>query len=539
MAKEVRELKNWKLWWVWLQYMRSHLDVFIEQCLGVKLKDTQKVEARAIGNGTDVKIVSSRGYGKSWIIGHCAFALAILYPETNIAIVSATAAQATIVMRKIRDFVGQYPEYLKEVDVVGRDPVPISKEKGVVWIKNGSKIESFSLSTIVGERAKIIIVDEAPRAKEEDIKKGAIPVLNTTRDKAVQIGFEDYESKLISITSACLKSNYFFRDFVTTYKKMKSGDPKAFACALDYKSAIRIGITKAAYFEERRQELPESVFATEYESIFVGDEANSVLPFELTEPMRNLRSVEYTQPKGTSCWYVMSVDIATSKDKDADNAALSVIKCIDREDGSIMKHLVYMRTYHGRRLDELAEEIRRTYVRFPNIQRVVFDQRGLGDSLPSFLSSPWVDPETNKEYPAWITQDENVLHGIQMLYGFKANVQLNQELITALRVALEQKTLCLPMSSRDVTEDDGNNIKLEEKLIYIEADALQVEMGNIIAKSSGAGNVLYDTAKSTQHKDRYSSIAMGVWYIAQIEAENKRRIAQQNQDMVVGIVSYL
>ena len=127
LAKEIRELKNWKLWWVWLQYMRSHLDVFLEECLGVRLKDTQKVEARAIGNGTDVKIVSSRGYGKSWLIAHCAFGLAILYPETHIAIVSATAAQATIVMRKIRDFVGQYPEYLKEVEIVGRDPVPISR----------------------------------------------------------------------------------------------------------------------------------------------------------------------------------------------------------------------------------------------------------------------------------------------------------------------------------------------------------------------------------------------------------------------------
>lgn len=538
MAKEIRELKNWKGWWVWLQYMRSHLDVFLEECMGVKLKDTQKVEARMIGNGTDVKVVSSRGYGKSWIIGHCAFALGILYPESNIAVVSATAAQATIVMRKIRDFVGQYPEYLKEVDIVGRDPVIISKEKGIVRLKNGSKIESFSLSTIVGERAKMIIIDEAPRAKEEDIKKGAIPVLNTTRDKAVQLGFEDYDSKLISITSACLKSNYFYRDFKTTFEKMRSGDKKAFACALDYKSAIRIGITKEAYFEERRKELPESVFATEYESIFLGDQPNSIFPFDLTSPIRTLKFVEYAQPKGTSCWYVMTIDIATSKSKDADNAALSIIKCIDRDDGSIMKHLVYMRTYHGRRLDELAEEIRKTYVRFPNTRMIVFDQRGLGDSLPSFMSSPWVDPETKKEYPAWITQDEPVLHGIQMLYGFKANMQLNQELVTCLRVALEQKTLCLPLESRSIDDDDFSSMKMEEKAIYIEADALQVELGNIVAKSTGAGNVVYDTAKSTQHKDRYSSIAMGVWYIAQIENENKRRIAQNKQDMIIGVVSY-
>lgn len=40
-------------------------------------------------------------------------------------------------------------------------------------------------------------------------------------------------------------------------------------------------------------------------------------------------------------------------------------------------------------------------------------------------------------------------------------------------------------------------------------------MGNVIMKVSASGNYLYDTAKANQRKDRYSSLAMAVRYIAE------------------------
>lgn len=55
------EPKDIKTWWIQILYWRSHLDVFIVDVLGVKLKDTQRVIARAIGNGVYSDIVQSRG----------------------------------------------------------------------------------------------------------------------------------------------------------------------------------------------------------------------------------------------------------------------------------------------------------------------------------------------------------------------------------------------------------------------------------------------------------------------------------------------
>lgn len=42
------------------------MDVFIEQYFGAKLKDTQRVVARSFGNCQNLKLVQSRGYGKTW-----------------------------------------------------------------------------------------------------------------------------------------------------------------------------------------------------------------------------------------------------------------------------------------------------------------------------------------------------------------------------------------------------------------------------------------------------------------------------------------
>lgn len=176
--------------------------------------------------------------------------------------------------------------------------------------------------------------------------------------------------------------------------------------------------------------------------------------------------------------------------------------------------------------------MRQTYVRFQGIKKIVFDHRGLGDAFPQFLSRPWLDPDTGKEYPPWVLDDEkSVIHNAKpLLRSVKGNPQVNQQMASLLRVALEQRSLEIPVNSRAIvggkivigdTDDNGEGVQKERKLtaqekaIYLEADALQIEMGNIVMKVSVAGNYLYDTAKTNQRKDRYSSLAMAVRYIAE------------------------
>ena len=90
------------------------------------------------------------------------------------------------------------------------------------------------MRSFLGNRAKIIIVDEAPEVKKKDIEKVVNPVLNTTRMVSHQAHFEDYDSKMISITSACFKSSYYYTSFINALNKMSKLDRESndyFACA--------------------------------------------------------------------------------------------------------------------------------------------------------------------------------------------------------------------------------------------------------------------------------------------------------------------
>ena len=64
------EPKDINTWWIQILYWRTHLDVFIVDILGVKLKDTQRVIARAIGNGVYSDIVQSRGKPHQDTVSH-------------------------------------------------------------------------------------------------------------------------------------------------------------------------------------------------------------------------------------------------------------------------------------------------------------------------------------------------------------------------------------------------------------------------------------------------------------------------------------
>lgn len=335
--------------------------------------------------------------------------------------------------KKIQDYFIRNPNILREIQQDGHRPVQLSRNKGIVTLKNGSKIESFSVGTMRGNRAKIVVVDESPEVKAEHLDQIIAPVRNTKRDVCHQLGIPDYPSKTVSITSACLKSNNFYAMFTGTLREMAHGNREYFACALDYRSAARVGITDIDFFLTEKKKMPDAKFQMEYGSIFVGAEAGSLFPYDLTETCRVLRAVEFASPKKSTSQYVMGVDLATSQEKHADNAIISVIKLVELEDGGFIKKLVYIRSYHGKRLDKLAEEVRKTYVRFPGIIRVVFDHSGLGDAFPQFLSQPWTDTETGKEFAPWVLDDEkSIIHNAQpMLRSVKGSTMVNQQMASA------------------------------------------------------------------------------------------------------------
>ena len=552
-ASQIRELKNFIAWQKQIWYWRTHLDRFIEDYFKIKLKPSQRVDARILGNFQSIDLVKNRGAGKTWLIAICCIALGVLYPGSLIAVVSSTAEQAVLVVKKIEEKFLGYPDVLREINASRHNkPVQINPHKGVCWLKNGSKIESYSMGTLRGNRAKILICDEAPEIPKNDLDAVAKPIMNETRDICIQREIDDYDSKIVSITSACLKNNYFYTSFTNILKRMSTGEDGCFAWAMTYKEAVREGISKQSYFDDQRKDMTEEKFKMEYESIFLGAAEGAVFPFDLTDRCRTLTEAEVAQPAKSTVEYIMSLDIATSKASNADNAALTTFKLIELENGGYLKQVVRIQTFKGKRLDALATELRRNLVRFPNTIKVIVDVRGLGDAFPQFMCKPWTDPGTGKEYPPLVRDDEPSIidNAVPLIHPFIATNLLNQQMVNFTTVALEQESIQMPINSRyiinnkiaesdDDAEGTGRKLTVAEKAIFIEADALQIEMGNIIGRQGANGNVLYDSAKSSMHKDRVSSLMMGIHYITGLEEARKRNLMRGGSSMEWGIVGSL
>lgn len=550
-ASQIREIKNYEAWAKQIWFWRTHLDRFIEEYFQIKLKPSQRVDARIFGLYRNIDLVKNRGAGKTWLIAICCIALGVLYPGSLIAVVSSTAEQAVLVVKKIEEKFLVYPDVLREINASRHNkPVQINPHKGVCWLKSGSKIESYSMGTLRGNRAKILICDEAPEIPKNDLDAVAKPIMNETRDICIQRGIADYDSKIISITSACLKNNYFYTSFMNILKRMAKGEDGCFAWAMTYKEAVREGISKQSFFDDQRADMTEEKFMMEYESKFLGAAEGAVFPFDLTDRCRTLTDVEVAQPAKSTIEYVMSLDIATSSASNADNAVLTTVKLVEMDNGGYLKQVVRIQSFHGLRLDSLAREVRKNLVLFPNTIKVIVDVRGLGDAFPQFMNKPWTDTATGKEYPPLVRDDEPTLidNAVPLIRPFAANNLLNQQMVNCLTIALTQQSIELPINSRYIinnkiadrdgeSNDSGKKLTMPEKAIFVEADALQIEMGNIIGRQGANGNVLFDVAKSTQHKDRVSSLMMAVHYISGLEEVRKQKLLRGSSDICWGIVS--
>lgn len=89
----------------------------------------------------------------------------------------------------------------------------------------------------------------------------------------------------------------------------------------------------------------------------------------------------------------------------------------------------------------------------------------------------------------------------------------------------------------DATMAGNGKMSMAEQAIYYEADALQIEMGNIVATVTPSGNYTYNTARPRQKKDRYSSLAMANNFVTEMEIKNIRRRHARGREAVIGVVS--
>lgn len=315
---------------------------------------------------------------------------AIYFAQTNsnvtVLITSPSLRQSIIMFDRIGYFV--YSTRLRNRLV--------RATRTLIHFDNGSRIVALPCSEnlLRGYSAQMVIADEAAFMPEQVITRVIFPMLSTTDGYA------------IFLSTPWGRNHFFYRAFMNPYysaHKVKSNE-----CPL----------IKPGFLDEMRQNMTREAYLMEYEAEFA-EAFNSFFPQDLIR-----RSVELAQkinleastnleasfPEGE---YFAGVDFGKLQD-------YSVVTVMKREGDTL--RLVYM---HQFALETPYTNVIGHLVRGQQkfaFRQMLVDQTGLGE--------PVLEEIRNQ--------------GINCAEGVKFTIEVKEDLLTTLKIAMEQNRLAIP-----------------------------------------------------------------------------------------------
>jgi phage FluMu gp28-like protein len=328
-----------------------------------------------------------RQSGKTTTIAMKAIIFADTNPKVTVLITSPSLRQSMIMFDRIATFVYSAARLRNKI---------VRATRTLIHFENGSRIIALPCSEnlLRGYTAQMVICDEASFMPEEVITQVIFPMLSTTDGYA------------IFLSTPWGKDHFFYRAFVNpaySVHKVKSEQ-----CPL----------IKKEFLEEMKANMTREAYLMEYEAEFV-EALNSYFSQALIRSCVELAqrlSVELYTNLETSfptADYYCGVDFGKLQD-------YSVITVLRRE-GNVLK-LVYMYQFPLETpYTNVIGHLVRAYQKF-HFRRVLVDQTGLGE--------PVLEEIRNQ--------------GIRYAQGLKFTVQTKEDLLTTLKIAMEQNRLAIP-----------------------------------------------------------------------------------------------
>ena len=228
----------------WITFYRRNIHLFVKHYFDIELYSYQILWLYMMSISDSYVAICSRAVGKTWLLGVLACARAVLYPNSEIVVVSSTKEQAGIIVSdKITSLKNNYPNLAREIA-----HITTNLNKWQVDFHNGSVVRVVaSRDSARGKRATFIIYEEF-RLIDKEVLDAVIRPFAYIR-QVPYLKNPDYlkyeclieEPKEVFISSAYHKSLWWYGETKKNIKAMLRGDNSGFI-ALDYEVAIRHNI---------------------------------------------------------------------------------------------------------------------------------------------------------------------------------------------------------------------------------------------------------------------------------------------------------
>jgi hypothetical protein len=539
----------------WITFYRRNMHRFVEHYLGIKLYPYQKIWLYLMSTRDSYVVIASRAVGKTWLLAVFALARAILYPNSEIVVVSSTKEQAgTIISDKITSLRDNYPNIAREIKTL-----TTNMNKWQVDMMNGSIIKIVAArDSSRGKRSTFTILEEfrlIPLAVLDSIIRPFSYIRQTPYLKMKEYSHLEEEPREVFISSAFHKNLWGYKETIKTIKDMLAGKNSGFI-AFDYSVALNHHIKTRAGLIREISKMDSITAQEEYFNVPFGENSSSYFKLKMFErgrtidkafyPQRNLtynaKKNPYNIPKSDGEIRIVSCDIAQRSGKTNDLALTSCTRLLPTHKG-YQRELVYMESFSGENSIKQTLRIKQVFYDF-DADVIVLDVQNAGISVLDLLGVITKDSERGLEYPAMtVMPHESIedstyqelynrtlgVNALPVIYPISATAKLNSIIAVEMRDKLQKKMWGFLVNETEA-EDYLIKSKPSEFLKnddpeahsffmhpYIQTSLFVNECINLSMQLS-AGNIKL-VENPGNRKDRYTSVSYANHYISYLDAE--------------------
>lgn len=375
-------------------------------------------------------------------------------------------------------------------------------------------------------------------------------------------GYEEPNSE-IYISSAYYKSNWSWDRFKTYTDAMLRGLPY-FACALPYQLGIKESIImKSSIINEMREsDFNELLFKMEMETIPYGESEKAFFKFDDLNKLRNIdlplmpltdqqfvelregvlkkRNFYRTKRKGEIRILAMDVALmASNAQRSNDATVFTLISCLP--DGTeFEKSILYAETIEGVITQRQALHAKRLYYDL-ECDYFVLDAHGVGTSVFDMCVERTMDYERNTEYPAWtcFEGDSELINrcrdveAVPVMFPIKVSgynaTATNHDMAIYTKSQILSGKLRLLLTETEASDKLMAMIEFRRlapeqqatiRLAYMQTTFMINEMINLESEVR-SGYIRLTEPNRRARKDRYSSLAYGLYFVKRLEMDLK------------------
>lgn len=500
-------------------YPDLYYDLITPESGGIYLDLDQRILLRSISRFVSTYGVFPRGWSKTMIEIMGMYHTAIFYPDIELSMTAQTRENAAKLMQeKHRELMRFYPLLNDEVQVAR-----FSKDSVEIIFTSGGRIDVLAnAQSTKGARRKRLNVEEAAQIDAELFDDVLEPVVNIPRrtiGKKSLVNPEEMNGQINFFTTSWFRGTSEFERNIKMYRDMI--DLKGvMILGSDWQLANSYGRgeTKSQILA-KKERLSPTFFALNYESKWVGASSNALIDIKKMMDLRVISKPEYKSDKKSE--YILAMDVARSDDDSNNQSSIAVFKLSRSKNGRIknIRLVNLINLPNGLRFDEQTLELKRIRNAF-NAKAVVIDDNGLGRAVIDEALKDTFDPQTGEELGCWATintdREPEVRDAEKIIYAFNPQAS-NSDMIINFIDMVESKKLLLLERVDNANYDINSDEDVKKIAPHLQTDILLEEVANLKLKELSNRKYTVEQVVRKIDKDRYSAVAMGLWYIKNFE----------------------